>query len=179
MKYYFAFFIFIAACNQQSNTIVSEKKNTDFKAPAIDCLNCFQTADTLNTKESRACGNWFYQKLDSQYILAIHFTDKVSYDTCIEVTIDSNHQAILYEYKNKNASLFAYCNDYGANSVTKELNKASGKYFIKLYKPTEWRGTDDPTGSIFIPQINFTDSNRIISFKNILLWKTFQYGPAG
>jgi hypothetical protein len=179
MSKYFCILVFIlASCNtrhENDKPLIKENKTQEH---FITAGNCFNSQDTVNTGEARACGNWFYKKVDSQHIIGLYFSGAEMYDTCREFIIDSNNVK-LFVYNHNDASLFAYCNDYGANNVSKTITNASGRYFIKLYKPTEWRGTDKPTASIFIPEINFTDSLKTISFKNIFYWKTVQWGPAG
>jgi len=118
-------------------------------------------------------------------VLLISYNAPFQYDTCTHIVIDTTGAGIFAQliiFKDGEANLFDYCNDYGNGIIPiKALTKATGDFYIKFSAPTQFRGTANPTASIFIRQLVFTDTsiNRSIEIKNELFWKVYQLGPAG
>ncbi|GAB2811377.1 hypothetical protein [Ferruginibacter profundus] len=183
--YCFTIALFSCRGNSADHSIAVQQKS-----PAIDTIikpyrfDCFKSADTIRQIYARACADHFYKIIDSQYVLVLHLAAAVQYDSCFKIHIDTatGSTAELIIYPPGKATLFEYCNDYGNGIVPiKNIRGAVGDIYVKFYHPTEYRGTDKPTASIFVRTIIFTDTtnNATIKFENELYWKVAQWGPAG
>ena len=155
------------------------------KAVVIDFSNCFASLDTLIGKYPVGCGNSFYKMIDSTYVLVINYHGEQPYDSCQKIVIDTAHKdcsAELFVYKEKDASMLRYCNDYGDHHVPlRLLTNGIGNFFIKFCKPAEYKGTALPNATIFVDQLIFQDSvsGHAIKIEKQLYWNTVQWGPAG
>lgn len=146
-------------------------------------FDCFKSVDTTRPMITSACDNTFYKVIDSDHVIVIHNTAPLQFDSCAHILINTtNRLAELLVFKRGEANIVNFCNDYSPKPLPeRSLVKAFGDFYIKLYKPIEYRGTDKPTASIYIPGITFLDSlrNTQVKIKDELLWKVYQLGPAG
>jgi hypothetical protein len=61
------------------------------------------------------------------------------------------------------------------------MKKVYGDFDIRYYKPVEYRGTENPTASVYVNELFFINSKNgtTIKISNELFWKVYQLGPAG
>lgn len=160
--------------NKQKTFVVDTvQKQKDFR--------CFESIDTTQFQETKACSGYYYKKIKNKFVLEIRYDSIIQFDSCIHVyidTINSNKFSKLFTYKDGDASLFIFCNDYGDDHVPiTSSDKAFGDFYIRFYKSHN----NGPTVSIWINTLTFIDpkSGQKTTISNELLWKIEDLGFYG
>jgi hypothetical protein len=163
------------------------KQTNENKAIKIDTLkkqtsfHCFESIDTTQQQETKGCSGYYYKKIKNKFVLEIHYDSTIQFDSCIHLYIDttnSNKWTQLFIYKDGDASLFVYCNDYGdGHYPISSSNKAFGDIYIRFYKSNNI----EPTVSIWINRLTFIDTinKQQTTLSNELLWRVSDFGPSG
>lgn len=163
------------------------KQNNKQATFGIDTLQkqtnflCFESVDTTEFQETKGCSGYYYKKIKNKFVLEIHYDSTIQFDSCTHLyidTINSKKLTQLFTYKDNDASLFVFCNDYGDNHVPiTSSNKAFGDFYIRFYKSKNY----GPTVSIWINKLVFIDpkSGQETTISNELLWKIADFGFSG